>query len=147
MKVILTDRVHNLGNRGDIMQVNDGYARNFLFPNRLAAAAGSRESSKILKEREQEKKLQKKQIARHEQVLKFMAGKTAHVSKKIAAQGTLYAGVNVREVVQAVRREFGAELTSDLVSIPVAIKKTGTHNLFYGAGDRKVQFFVEVSAM
>ena len=98
MKVILTKDVKAQGKQGDIVEVSDGYARNYLFPNNLAkpATASALNSIKIAKEAE----IRRKKIEHDEAVelCKKLAGLTVTVKIKTGANGKLFGALNTASV-------------------------------------------------
>ena len=137
MKVILLKDVKAQGKQGDIIDVSDGYARNYLFPNNLAKQATSTalNSIKIAKEAE----IRRRQIEHDEAVelCKKLAGMTVTVKIKTGANGKLFGSLNTAAVSDALK-ELGIELDKKKIVISEPIKALGRYVL-------TVKPFAEVS--
>lgn len=129
MKVILLKDVKAQGKQGDIIEVSDGYARNYLFPNNLAKAATATalNSIKISKEAE----ARRRQIEHDEAVelCKKLAGLTVTVKIKTGANGKLFGALNSAAVSDALKAEYGIELDKKKIVISESIKALGRYTL------------------
>lgn len=138
MKVILLKDVKAQGKQGDVVEVSDGYARNYLFPNNLAkpATATAINSIKISKEAE----ARRRQIEHDEAVelCKKLAGLTVTVKIKTGANGKLFGALNSAAVSDALKAEYGIELDKKKIVIAEPIKALGRYIL-------TVKPFAEVS--
>lgn len=137
MKVILTKDVKAQGKQGDIIEVSDGYARNYLFPNGLAkqATATALNSIKIAKEAE----ARRRKIEHDDAVelCKKLAGLTVTVKIKTGANGKLFGALNTAAVSEALR-EHGIDLDKKKIVIAEPIKSLGRYTV-------TVKPFAEVS--
>ena len=137
MKVILLKDVKAQGKKGDIVDVSDGYARNYLFPNSLAkpATATALNSIKISKEAEE----RRRKIEHDEAVelCKKLAGLTVTVKIKTGANGKLFGSLNTAAVSDALK-EHGVELDKKKIVIAEPIKALGRYTV-------TVKPFAEVS--
>ncbi len=128
MKVILLKDVKAQGKNGDIVEVSDGYARNYLFPNNLAkpATATALNSIKIAKEAE----VRRRKIEHDEAVelCKKLAGLTVTVKIKTGANGKLFGALNTAAVSDALK-EMGIELDKKKIVIAEPIKSLGRYTL------------------
>ncbi len=129
MKVILLKDVKAQGKQGDVVEVSDGYARNYLFPNNLAkpATATAINSIKISKEAE----ARRRQIEHDEAVelCKKLAGLTVTVKIKTGANGKLFGALNSAAVSDALKAEYGIELDKKKIVIAEPIKALGRYIL------------------
>lgn len=126
MKVILIKDVKAQGKQGDIVEVSDGYARNYLIPNNLAkpATATALNSIKIAKEAE----IRRRKIEHDEAVelCKKLAGMTVTVKIKTGANGKLFGSLNTAAVSDALK-ELGIELDKKKIVIAEPIKALGRY--------------------
>lgn len=128
MKVILKQDVKGTGKKGDMVDVADGYANNFLLKRGLAVAADHRAM--------QEKQAQDNAAAHHSaEVLKqardiaaMLEGKTVKVTAKAGENGKLFGKVTAQEVAQAVQDMFQYEVSKKKVSLSDQIKAYGTYS-------------------
>jgi large subunit ribosomal protein L9 len=105
MEVILREDIDRLGNRGQVVKVADGYARNFLLPKRLAVAAT--ESNKKIVEQERQAHLRKeaKQKGEAEDLAKLLAGVTVTIAQKAGENDQLFGSVTAKDVADALAQQ------------------------------------------
>ena len=128
MKVILTDNVKSLGSVGEIVNVSQGFGRNYLIPNRLAVLAD--ESNKKQME-DHQKRLAKKvaeQKAAAEEVAKKLNGLTVELIKKVGGNGRLFGTVTNSELAKKLS-EQGIEVERRLITVDTPIKTLGTFDI------------------
>ena len=128
MKVILKSDVPNLGRAGDILRVKSGYARNFLFPKKLALPA----LSKSLKEQAHKKKIaelqaQKAQIKRDEMSQKIQ-GHQICISKPSTPKGKLFGSVSAFEIVSCLEKD-GFQIDKKFLQLKEPIKSAGKYQI------------------
>lgn len=126
MKVILTQDVKNLGKKGEMVTTTDGYARNFLFPRKLATEANAQAMTE-LKNREdsQNHKIKVEKEAATDAASK-LRGKTVKITAKAGQGGRLFGSVTAKEVAETIKKDFG--ITVDKRKITVSdIKAFGTY--------------------
>jgi len=126
MEILLRKDIEKLGRAGEIINVADGYARNYLFPRRLATPV----TQENLQRLEAEKRRAEREAERHRQALKDFAGRLEDTSCTIAAQATdsghLFGSVAEAEIAAALREE-GFEIDERAVHIEHPIKETGVY--------------------
>ncbi len=129
MKVLLRHDVEGIGRRGDIVEVADGYARNFLFPGRLglAAATGVQAQATSMRRARDLREANDRQAA--EAKAQVLAGATLRISARAGSSGRLFGSVGVAEVAQAVREQKGLEVDRHAFSLAEPIKTTGTYEV------------------
>lgn len=138
MKVILTEKVKALGTIGEIVNVSAGFARNFLFPQKLAILADEKNSN-VLKDKQ--KALAKKITAEKsaaEAVKKKLDGMTVELIKKVGANGRLFGAVTSQEIAKELEKQ-GVHVERRLLSFDGSIKSLGTY-------DVKAKLFSDVTA-
>lgn len=125
MKVILTDRVKTLGNVGEVVNVSQGYARNYLIPNKLAMLAD--ESNK--KQMEDYQKMLSKKVEEEKKEAKELAskieGRTVAVTKKVGGNGKLFGTVTSAELSKELEKD-GLNVERRLIQIDDPIKNLGS---------------------
>lgn len=136
LKVILKEDVAGLGKTGDVKQVKDGFARNFLLPRRLALEA----SNENLKQIEiQRKKTEEKVVLEKKKALD-LAQRLSNISVTIAVEvneeGKLYGALSVSDIIKAVSGE-GVELDKKCIVLKEPIKDLGIYEI-------EVKLFTEV---
>ena len=127
MKVILTHEVSGLGTAGDVVDVKDGYARNYLFPRKLGTswtAGGQKQVDSILKARESRTI---KSLDDAKAVKARLEGTTVTLSAKAGASGRLFGAVSGSDLAAAVVKAGGPELDKRKIEVPGHIKTVGSY--------------------
>ncbi|MBQ3864859.1 MAG: 50S ribosomal protein L9 [Clostridia bacterium] len=125
MKVILTQDVKRTGTKDTIVTVSDGYARNFLFPKKLAVEATPNNLNAIRRAQEaadHRKELERQEALRMQEELKKI---TVKVAVRAGENGRLFGSVTNQEIVDALNEQFGMSIDKRKVSIPSPIKNLG----------------------
>ena len=126
MKVILTHEVSGLGTAGDVVDVKDGYARNYLFPRKLGTswtAGGQKQVDSILKARESRTI---KSLDDAKAVKSRIEGTTVTLSAKAGNSGRLFGAVSGSDLAAAVVKAGGPELDKRKIEVPGHIKTVGS---------------------
>lgn len=127
MKVILLEDVKSLGKKGQIVDVNDGYARNFILPKKLGLEATGKNLNDLkLQKQNQEKIAQETLDAAKELAKKIEAGKV-EVKIKTGEGGRTFGSVSSKEVAAAVKGQMGLDIDKKKIQMKEAIKTLGTH--------------------
>jgi large subunit ribosomal protein L9 len=127
MKVILTHEVSSLGTAGDVVDVKDGYARNFLFRRGLATAwtkGGQKQVDSINKGREVRAI---NSLEEAKSIKGNLENKAVKVSAHAGASGRLFGAVSTADIAAAVKAAGGPELDKRKIEITTPIKSVGTH--------------------
>jgi large subunit ribosomal protein L9 len=145
MKVILLQNVKKLGLKGDIKEVSEGYASNFLFPRQLAKFASHGEVKSLVHDKNK-KKAQEDTIQKTTKDLLVKITETK-ISLKMNAneKGHLFAQVHLKEVADAISNQLNTEISEDWVNLENPIKETGEFDIKLEAYGKKVQIklFIE----
>jgi len=126
MKVLLCEDIDKLGWLGDVVEVNNGYARNYLLPQGLAKVANEASIRAIAEEKAKRAEQRKLEGKRLEEAVKAIEGAEAVVAAKANEQGHLFGSVSAREIA-ANLREQGFEVRDEIVQLSEHIKDIGTH--------------------
>jgi large subunit ribosomal protein L9 len=130
MKLILTADVPNLGAPGDVVEVKDGYGRNYLLPRKLAAVATRGAEKQVAAIQRAQQARQIKDLGHAKEVAAQLGALTVTVKAKSAGDsGRLFGSVTTGDVVEAVRTAGGPLLDRRAVELPGQIKTTGTHTV------------------
>ena len=124
MEVILREHVDNLGRRGDVVKVADGYARNFLLPRKLALAVTDANKRQI----ERERKLFDAKEAEEKQQAEALAGRIAQleieIARRVGENNALYGSVTSADIAQALEAK-GFQVDKRKIVLPDALKAIG----------------------
>lgn len=129
MKLILTADVDPLGKRGDVVDVADGYARNFLLPREKAIKAneGALRQAEAVREARLEAERKAKQEA--ENIASQLVGSRIVLAAQAGDEGQLYGSVGTADIVEGIKRFTGVELDNSQVELEAPIKAIGLHEI------------------
>ena len=127
MRVILKSEVRGLGRSGDVKDVADGYALNYLLPQGLAIEATGGQLKHLAQEREAEKAKRGRAQADAEALAKRLAGVTLVFKLKAGEQGKTFGSVTAKEVAEALGRELATEIDKTKVVLHEPLRSLGLH--------------------
>ena len=127
MKVILLKKIKNLGDEGEVKEVALGHARNFLIPQGLATEATSRAVAEVEAKKAKQAKEAEAELAKIEDMVAKLEGRTVEVSAKANDEGTLYAAVSPAKVSAALK-DMGFDVKKDQVKVE-DLKELGEHEI------------------
>jgi large subunit ribosomal protein L9 len=128
VRVILRSDIPKLGKRGDITEVSDGYARNYLFPKGLAMVASEGAVSQATAMRRARDLRDAADRTAAEEVARTLVARTITITAKAGSEGRLFGSVTPADVVEAVEAQTGVVLDRRKVAGD-PIKTLGTHTL------------------
>ncbi|MEI6288072.1 MAG: 50S ribosomal protein L9 [bacterium] len=124
MKVILLKNVNTLGQAGDVKEVNDGYARNFLLAKKLAILATPENIANQKKEKEQLARKAEVSLLLTEKIAEKLNGTAVEIMAKVNEAGRLYASVTSSAILKKLK-DKGFELQKNNIILPEPIKEPG----------------------
>ena len=128
MQLILLERVEKLGQIGDVVTVKDGYARNYLLPNKKALRANESNRKVFEANRAQIEADNASRRGEAEIASKDVDGKSVTLIRQASNAGQLYGSVSVRDIVEALEAE-GAKVTKSMVVLDRPIKSIGVETV------------------
>ncbi|MCI9328912.1 MAG: 50S ribosomal protein L9 [Ruminococcus sp.] len=127
MKVILLQDVKSLGKEGEIVNVNDGYARNFIIPKRLGVEANSKNMNDLKLKKNNEEKIAKENKEAAEKLAgELKAGQVA-LKIKVGEGGKAFGSVSAKEIAAAVKDQMGLDVDKKKIQLKETLKTLGTH--------------------
>jgi large subunit ribosomal protein L9 len=138
MKVILIDEIRGLGTRGDVVNVKDGYARNYLLPKNLAREATPGNLKSVEQERKKWALLAQKEKEQASKAAESVKGTKVTVQKRVGENGQLFGSVTANEIADALTAK-GLQVDKRRIELGHPIKTLGTH-------DVEVRLYRDVSA-
>ncbi len=129
MKVVLLKDVKNMGKRDEIVNVSDGYARNFLFPQKLAVEATPGAMKEIQRKRAAQEAREAERLAEAKQKAEALKGKVITLQVKCGEKGRLYGSVTAAEVADALKNQHGVEVDKRKIDIGESIREVGMYNI------------------
>ncbi len=129
MKVILNADVKGTGKKGEIVNVSDGYARNFLFPRKLATEA----TSANITAQENKLKAQQHKKQQEEEAARVLAARVKQLEVTVAIRvgegGKVFGSVNTQQIADALKAQHGLEMDKKKIVIKDTIKELGVHTV------------------
>ncbi len=129
MKVVLLKDVKNMGKRDEIVNVSDGYARNFLFPQKLAVEATPGAMKEIQRKRAAQEAREAERLAEARQKAEALKGKVISLQVKCGEKGRLYGSVTAAEVADALKAQHGVEVDKRKIDIGESIREIGEREI------------------
>ena len=127
MKIILLDKIQRLGEIGDVVEVNSGYARNFLIPQRKAACASGKNIAEVEARKDELAAASADQLTRAQARSEEIQGSVCEIAVPVTEEGALYGSVGTREIAEAFLA-VNIEIDKSEVQLPDGpIKETGEH--------------------
>ena len=129
MKVILLDNIKGVGKKDEIINASDGYARNFLFPKKLAVEANNENMSKLKakKQSEQYKKDVNKENA--EKIAKKLDNITLTIKVKAGENGKIFGGVTSKEISEELKKQYKIDIDKKKIILNENIKNLGSFDI------------------
>ena len=126
MQIILIQDVNNLGGANEVVTVKNGYARNFLIPNKLAVEASPSNLKQLEERLKQIKKKEEKMLAEINKVIAALQQGTVKIGAKTGTTGKIFGSVTNVQVAKAVREQKGYEIDRRRIHLLDTIKELGT---------------------
>lgn len=129
MQVILFQDVKALGKKGEIVKVNDGYARNFIFPKNLGEEATPAALAKLKGQQKFEEKVAAENLANAKALAEKIEKSEVVLAIKVGEKGKLFGAVSAKEIAELAKEQCGLELDKKKIVIDEPIKVTGVHQV------------------
>ncbi len=129
MKVILLQDVKDIGKKDDIVNVSDGYARNFLFPRKWAMEATENAVKVVERKREAERRKEAEARAAAEETAAKLKNKVVVLKVKCGEKGRLYGSVTAQEVADALEQQHGIKADKRKIDIGEPIREIGIREI------------------
>ena len=125
MKVILTQDVKNLGKKNQLVNVSDGYARNFLFKKNLAVEANAKNLN-IMKDRKQSESSKKdRELVEANLLQSRLEGKQVKIEVRAGESGKLFCSITAKDIADAIAEQYKADIDKRKIQLDEPIKNTG----------------------
>ena len=129
MKVILQADVKNLGKKGDVVEVAEGYGRNYLLPRGLAVAASAGNLRHAAQQKQLEATKAERELKEAQKVGEKLKDQKVQIKAKVGEAGRLFGSVTPQEIADQLRRHFAVEIDKRKIEIKEPIKSLGTHKV------------------
>ena len=129
MKVILLQDVKTLGKKGEIVNVNDGYARNFILKKNLGLEATGKNLNDLKLQNRNAEKVAKEKLEAAQKLAKVLEDKSVTVKIQAGVEGKVFGSISSKEIALEAKKQLGLEIDKKKIVIPDAIKSLGTYNV------------------
>lgn len=127
MKLILLSDVKALGKQGQVVEVAEGYARNFLLPRKLAAEANKGALAMLDDQKRAQAKRDAESLAQTKELAALLESKSVAVPAKAGGNGKLFGAVTNADVADAIEKAFNVEVDKHKIEVKASIKALGTY--------------------
>lgn len=129
MQIILTQDVKALGKKGEMVNVSDGYARNFILPKKLGVEANAKNLNDLKLQKAAEEKRQKEILEEAKLLGKDIESKTLEVRIKTGEGGRTFGSISSKEISQELKTQYGLDIDKKKLQVNDPIKTLGTHTV------------------
>ncbi len=129
MKVILLQDVKSLGKKGEIVNVSDGYARNFVLPKKLGVEANTPNMNDLKLQKANADKVAQEQLEAARELAALLETKEVVLKMKSGEGGRAFGSVSSKEIAAAAMTQCGLELDKKKIQLPEAIKALGVYEV------------------
>lgn len=129
MEVILLEDVKALGKKGQVVKVNDGYARNYLLPKKLGVEATKANKNDLKLQKEREERLAKQQLAAAQEMAGKLTGMSVELAIRVGEGGRTFGAVSTKEIAAAAKEQLGLDLDKKKLLLDEPIRAVGTYRV------------------
>lgn len=126
MKVILLEDVKSLGKKGEVVNVSDGYARNFIFKKNLGVEATSKALNDLKLQKQNNEKIAAENLEKAKVLAGELSGKSVTLSIKAGSDGRTFGSVSTKEISAAAKDQLGYDLDKKKMHLAEPIKSVGS---------------------
>ena len=129
MKIILLQDVKSVGKKGEIIEANDGYARNFLLPKKLGVEANNKNLNDLKLQKSNEEKIAAEQLKEAQDLAKELETKEVVLTIKAGEGGKAFGSVSSKEIAAAFSEQCGIEIDKKKIQLSESIKSFGVFDV------------------
>lgn len=129
MKIILLEDVKSVGKKGELVELKDGYAKNFIIPKKLGVEATNANINNLKLQKQNEEKIAKEQLAAAQDLAAELEKMTVKLELKAGEGGKAFGSISSKEIAKAVSEQYGREIDKKKIQLADAIKTVGTHEV------------------
>ena len=127
MKVILLQDVKALGKKGEIVNVNDGYSRNFILPKKLGVEANGKNLNDLKLQKNNEAKVAQEHLDAAKKLAEELKAGKVVLTMKVGEGGRTFGSVSSKEIAEAVKEQMHLDIDKKKIQLKEQIKTLGTH--------------------
>ena len=129
MKIILLQDVKKLGKKGDIIEANDGYARNYIIPQKIGVEANGKNLNDLKLQKSNQEKVAQEQVSAAKALADEIGTKQVVVKIRAGEGGKVFGSVSSKEIAAAAKEQVGLELDKKKIQLSDPIKTFGVHDV------------------
>ena len=129
MKVILLEDVKSLGKKGQLVEVNAGYARNFILKKNKGVEANGKNLNDLKLQKANEEKVAQENLEKAQELAKDLEGKVVEVKIKTGEGGKIFGSVSTKEIAAAAKEQIGFALDKKKMQLEEPIRSLGYHDV------------------
>ncbi|MCI6164797.1 MAG: 50S ribosomal protein L9 [Lachnospira sp.] len=129
MEVILLEDVKTLGKKGQIVKINDGYARNYVLPKKLGLEATAKNLNDLKLQKARQAKEEAQELADAKALAVKIEEKAVTVSMKIGEGGRTFGAISTKEIAAEAKQQLGLDIDKKKMKLDEPIKTLGTHDV------------------
>ena len=129
MKIILLQDVKTLGKKGDIIEANDGYARNYILPKKIGVEANSKNLNDLKLQKSNEVKVAQEQLEAAQNFAKELETKEIVVKMKMGEGGKAFGSISSKEIAVAFKDQCGVTVDKKKIQLEEAIRSFGVYKV------------------
>lgn len=147
MKVILTENIKSLGNKGDIKDVSDGYANNYLLPQSKAVLANQANIDTYQASYNKNQAVLSDQEIKYAKIALTLNKQSINFTAKVSDKNTLFKGISTSDIIDEVKNKFNLDISQNWFVKPNLLKDLGKHNVFLRLPNNQlINFFINIKA-
>lgn len=129
MEVVLLEDVKTLGKKGQVVKVNDGYARNFILPKKLGIEATSKNLNDLKLQKANDSRIAAEQLQAAKDLAAFIGEKSVTLAIKAGEGGRAFGSVSSKEIAKAIAEQLSLDIDKKKLILPEPLKTFGTHEV------------------
>jgi large subunit ribosomal protein L9 len=129
MDVILQKDVKNLGSKGDVVKVAEGYGRNYLIPRGLAIEATDKNMAELKMKKKQQKKREERELQEAQNIAKKIDDKRLVLKVKAGEKGRLFGSITTKDIAEKIQSDYGVELDKRKIELAQPIRTLGNYRV------------------
>lgn len=145
--MILTENIKSLGNRGDLKEVSDGYANNFLLAQGKAVIASPENIASFKAQKANVVAKIDAQEETYQKIIRTLNKQSLIFTAKVSDKKVLFKGISTNDIIAAVKAKFNLEIHDNWFVKPSLLKEVGKHNVFLRLPNNQlINFFINIKA-
>lgn len=129
MDVILKKDVKNLGSKGDVVKVAEGYGRNYLIPRGLAIEATDKNMAELKMKKKQQKKREERELQEAQNIARKIDDKRLVLKVKAGEKGRLFGSITTKDIAEKIQSNYGVELDKRKIELAQPIRTLGNYRV------------------